>query len=114
MILSNEQMDQLVFDITEKILLRMPEVLGNLIKEHASMKKLTDSYLDENPNFKGHSLIIQKVLEKLEETNSGLAYEKLLVLATPKIKQQIALSSGCDTENVKKKDELDITINGQL
>lgn len=113
--LSNDQMNDIVFTVTEKVLLRMPEVMGNLIQEHTSMSKITKEFIDKNEEFQGHNLIIQKVLEQMESDNTGLPYEKLLDMAKPKIAKQILLSKNCDLTSVSTRKGLDTTIdNGRL
>ena len=83
----------LVHEITERILVRMPEVIGNLIQEHAVLLKLNKAFQGEHPEFKAHLDIVRGVVEQTEMQNPSLDYKEILAQSVPKIREAIGLKA---------------------
>ena len=86
--------------IIEKVLLMIPDVIGNLITHHMSMSKTNKEFYKKHSELQDHKDVVVKVLEKVEGENPLLIHQKLLEKALPKIQEQIRLSNGMSMENV--------------
>lgn len=112
--LTKEQMDKIVYQVTEKVLLRIPEVLGNLMQNKAATMKLYEKFYAENPDFKSDPLAVRSVVAKNEQANPDKTYKEILDLSVPEIKQRMSINNSLDIKKVKKIDELSLTTNGVI
>ncbi len=110
--MNEEELNKIVELAVEKILVRMPEVVGNLMKHHAKMLQLNQKFYTDNPDFQKHKKVVVDVLEDLEGKNPHIKYEQLLEKATPAIKDRIGVMSNLDMNNVKDKGALDLGFSG--
>jgi hypothetical protein len=91
--MDEKEKQALIYEITERILLRMPEVIGNLIQEHAVLLKLNRAFQKDHPEFKPHLDIVRGIVEQVEMKNPGLNYKEILNKAVPEIKEAIGLKA---------------------
>ena len=96
----NSEKQELEDRIIEKVLLMIPEVMGNLITHHMSMKETNQEFYKKHSELQEHKEVVAKVLEKVEGDNPLLSHQKLLEKALPKIQDQIKLSNGLSMETV--------------
>ena len=89
--MEEKEKQALVMEITERILLRMPEVIGNLIQEHSVLLKLNKEFQTRYPEFKTHLSLVRSIVENTELKNPGLSYRDILEKAVPEIKEKIKL-----------------------
>ncbi|RLC21490.1 MAG: hypothetical protein DRH93_11675 [Deltaproteobacteria bacterium] len=114
--LTQEQMDNLVFKITEKVLVRMPDVIGHLIMEHSSIHKMTKGFYDKHPEFKNDAHSVRSIISKLEKEDVTMEYDAILEKAVPLIKRRMKSVSELSFDKIDEniKDKLDISNNGAL
>ena len=86
--------------VIEKVLLMIPEVIGNLITHHMSMKDTNQEFYKKHSELVNHKEVVAKVLEKVEGENPLLSHQKLLEKALPKIQEQVKLSNGLSMDIV--------------
>lgn len=111
--MDNETFDKIVFKVTEAVLLRMPEVIGNLMQEMAMANKLNKQFMDRNPSFKNEPVIVTSVIEMVERDNPSLTHEEILNKAEGLIKQRIGCGKDFNVTDVSEKPNLVIS-NGVL
>lgn len=109
--LTNEQEDRIVATVIERILNSMPEVIGNLMAEHANNNKLKEEFFSKHEEFKKHLDVVTSVVEAEEGKKLGQDYETILNNSVEKIEEQIKIKNSLDLGEVKKKDALDLNIN---
>ena len=109
--LSQEDMDKIVSCAVEKILLRIPEIIGNLIQNHAEIHKLNKDFYSKYPDFKTHRDSVQSVLHEMELENPAMEYEELLKLAAPNIKERIMTVQKLNTDSVMPRNKLDFKLS---
>lgn len=112
--LTKEQMDKLVYQVTEKVLLRIPEVLGNLMQNKAVTMKLYEKFYSEHPEFKDDPLTVRSVISKNELANPDKTYEEILNLSVPEITQRMKTINSLDFKKIKQVDELKRNFNGNI
>jgi len=114
----NEMFDKIVFEVTEKVLLRMPEVIGNLMKNHSEINKMTKGFNEKYPEFKTDPVSVQSVVGQLERENTGMLYEDILEKAVPLIKERMRTVGSLDISNIGERSKLALNIpiggNGEL
>lgn len=108
--ITQEEKKELINEITEAILVNMPDVLGKLMTQHAMKNKLKKNFFESNPDFIGHNELIAEILLKVEGENLSLSYEDILDKATPMIKERIGLIKNLNVETVADVKELDLKV----
>jgi hypothetical protein len=113
------EMNEVVNKVIEKVLLRMPEVIANLIEEQAMANKLNKQFYGSNPEFKDNLPLVTSVIEQIESDHVNLTYDKVLEKAAPIIKDRLRISQECDIKSVPTLESLDldassIKVNGEL
>jgi len=88
----------------EKAYLAMPETIGALMAQHASLLSINKKFYGEHPDFTKHKSIVQSVVEQLEGQTPLAKYEDLLKKAVPLIQERIAIQAGVDMTTVKRPD----------
>lgn len=112
--LNEKQMNDIVFQVTEKVLLKLPEVVGNLMQNHAITNKLSKTFFETYPEFKTDPITTKSVIEQIELNNPEKSYQEILDLAVPEIKTRMKTINSLDVKEVKSKDKLDLTFNGEI
>lgn len=102
----NQDREELVQEIIERLLKILPEVIGNLMTAHASNAKLTTEFYSKNLEFKAHKDVVREVVAKIDLDNPTLPYSKVLELARPEIQRQLGLKAHLD--NLPSKNSLDL------
>lgn len=93
--MEEQEKQQLIYEITERILLRMPEVMGNLMQEHAAIHEMSTKFYEANPEFKDHRLLAVAVISEVEKDNPSDEYAEILAKATPIIRERIRQTKAC-------------------
>ena len=96
----------------EETLLKIPEVVGSLMMNHASKIRAKKMFYDRFPEFSNHRDVVTTVIEGVENSDASLDFNQIIEKAIPKIKRQIASVKDLDMEKVKKPN-LDFS-NGEL
>jgi len=109
--ITQEEIDKIIFKVTESVLLRMPEVIGNLMRNHAENNKLVKKFYESYPDFKSDPLSVQSVVQKTEQDNPGVSYDKILEKAAPLIKKRIQDVKGLNFDSIKESTDLDLNID---
>lgn len=86
--------EQLIEETIERLLLRLPEVVGNLMNDHALNLKLNREFYKSYPEFQQHKDVVVSVIEQVEGQNPLKSYKEILALAKPKIQELIQTKAG--------------------
>ena len=105
--ITQEEHNKIVQEVIETILNRMPEVIGNLMTQHAEGNKIKKEFYDANPEFKNHGLVVASVVEELEGKDLTTDYKTILKNAVPEIKKRLALVDSLSFDTIKSHDEID-------
>ncbi len=108
--MNQEEMDKIVFQCLEQILLKMPEVIGNLMKEHESAIKINKKLFGDNPEFKDNLELVRPIIDKLEKDNIDLTYEEIIDKAAPIIKERLKIAANCPIETKPDKESLNLNV----
>ncbi len=109
---------EIINEAVEKAILALPDIMGNLIMSHIQSIKLNKAFYDKFPDFKNDKELVVAVIEKLENDNPGVDYQKLLDQAAPLIREQLGKIKNLDLKTVTKPSRdlsrLNISNNGEL
>lgn len=100
--ITSEERQQIVDEVIERILLSLPELVGNLMTSHVSLLKINKEFYKNNKEFAGHKDIVASVVEKVEGENPGMEYSKILEKAAPIIRERLKISSKLNMDSVAK------------
>jgi hypothetical protein len=102
--LTQEEKDELIGLAVEKCLLVLPEVIGNLMANHAMLHKINRKFYTDHPEFASRKDVVQAVVENMEGKFPLLPYEELLQKATPEITRRMDIVKTLSVDTVQ--DEL--------
>ena len=68
--ITEEEKKEIVSLAVERLLLMLPEAVGNLITSHISMARINRKFYSDYPEFKDHMDIVASVVESEESSNS--------------------------------------------
>jgi hypothetical protein len=89
--LTEQQLDEIADKVLEKALVRLPEILGNLIQTHTSNFNLVKKFYTDHPELKSYRDVVAKTIEHIEGNNPDKNYEQILEKALPEIKKRIGV-----------------------
>jgi hypothetical protein len=95
-----EEKKEIIDLAVEKALLMLPEVVGNLMTQHATLVKMNSQFYKDHPEFAGHKSVVASVMEKVDGQDTLAKYEDKLKTAIPEIKSRIALLGTLDMKTV--------------
>ena len=75
--MNKEDMQKIVDKVIEEIMLQMPTVIGNLMKNHAMLNKLNHEFYTKFPSFQKHKDVVVSVIEQVEGSDLSLKYEDI-------------------------------------
>ena len=108
-----EEKEEIINLAVERALLAIPEVVGNLMTEHAAYSKINSQFYKEHPEFSNHKDIVVSVVEMIDGQNTAISYDEKLKKAVPIIKERIALKSQLDMTSATRPNR-DFSNNGAL
>jgi len=117
--LTEDERNDIVNEAVERTLLAIPEVVGNLMANHAALHKINKKFYDAHPEFAARKDIVQSVVEAIEGKNPILEYEEILEKAVPEIQHRLLITKDVDVTNVTKSiprdfSTVDLDQNGQI
>jgi len=93
--------DQEIIDAAvEKALLAIPEVVGNLMAQHATYNKLNSQFYSDHPELKNKKEVVAAVIEMMDSQNPGIEYSKLLEKALPEIRKRVAMTDNMSVTSI--------------
>lgn len=116
--ITQEEHNKIVQEVIESVLLRMPEVIGNLMSHHAMVNKINKEFYEKNKDFLAHKDIVAAVIESLEGKNPAKKYEDIVQEAIPEIRQKINTMKSLNTTSINSAPSrsmpIDLSNNGVL
>jgi len=98
--ITEEEKNEIINAAVERTLMAIPEVVGNLMANHAMLHKLNKDFFDKYKEFAGKRDIVQSVVEAIEGQNPTLKYEDILEKSVPEIRRRIAITQEVNTTDI--------------
>lgn len=105
---TEEEKSEIINKAVEATLLKIPEVIGNLMSSHAALHKINTKFYSDFPEFKERKDIVASIVEMIEGKNPLAKYEDILREAVPQIRQRVLTMKSLDMENVNPKPDRDL------
>lgn len=112
--ISEKDFNNLVLAVTEKVLLRLPDVLGTLMMNHAEINKLNKKLYTDYPEFKDHPDCVSSVIQMIERSDPSLSHEQVIQKSIDEIKKRIGLTQQLNCSTVQEKDKLNLNISNEF
>ena len=96
MSLTEEEKLEIIDRAVEKALLKLPEVVGNMMTQHAALVRMNSQFYAEHPEFANHKHIVASVIEKVDGEDTTADYKDKLARAIPEIRRRITLLTQID------------------
>lgn len=100
--MNEEEKQQLINEIVERLLLMIPDVIGNLITNHVSLVRMNKEFYDKFPEFRGKKDIVASVVEMIEGQDPTVDYKDILEKSVPEIRNRIERVKDLDLVSIKK------------
>lgn len=91
-----EEKEELVSACAERVLLMLPQVLGNLMQELAAQRKLTEQLYKDHPEFTKNTDIVRSVMQQVDSETPGKQWKEKVEMAVPIIKSRIKVIGSMD------------------
>jgi len=101
--MEKEERESIVQEAFERIMLHIPEVIGNLITNHTVMMEINKKFYKKYPEFQNHKDAVMSVVEMMEAKNPNAGHEKLLTKSVPEIRKRIEQTKDMDVITVTDK-----------
>jgi len=100
--ITNEERESIINEATERMLLRIPEVVGNLITNYAAKIRAGKEFYAKHPEFNNHREVVASVIEEMENKNLAKPFSEIVNDSVPVIKRRINSLKGIDTKTIKQ------------
>lgn len=100
--ITKEERESIIAEATERMLLKIPEVVGNLITNYAEKIRVKKEFYDKYPEFKDHKEVVASTIEDTENTNPSMSFKEIVNTSVPNIRRRIESLKGLDTKSVSK------------
>ena len=115
--MTENEKQEIINGVTEKLLLMLPDIMGNLITNHISTLKMNRDFYLKHPELRDKKDIVASVIEMIEGQDPTVGYEDILRNAVPEIKRRLGQVKDLDFNPVSKPNRSlkDLTFdNGEL
>ena len=102
--LTNEQIDNIVAIVMEKLLNAMPKVVGNLMQQQATANKIRKDFYAKHPELEKHKEVVAQVVSKIEGENLTTPLNIIMERALPIIQERVRVKDSVDLSSVKNVD----------
>jgi len=92
--------EELINACVERILLRIPEIIGNLIVEKTERDKINKKFYEDYPEFTENRELVASIVEAEEGKDPTIDYKDILLNATPEIKSKLQMSKNLNNNTV--------------
>jgi len=102
-VVTKEEREEIICAAVERTLLTIPEVVGNLMANHAALHKINTGFYKAHPEFADRKDVVQSVVEMIEGKNPIMKYEDILDKAVPEITRRMTIIQDVDVETKPKR-----------
>lgn len=99
---TEEERREIIEQAKQEFMLMLPDVIGNLMANHAAYAKLNAQFYKDYPEFKDHKDAVVSVLSQIDGEDTLAAYEDKLAKAIPLIRERIKTTKGLDMAKVDR------------
>ena len=97
-----EERREIIEQAKQEFMIMLPEVIGNLMANHAAFAKMNSEFYKEHPEFRDHKDAVVSILSEIDGEDTLLAYEDKLKKAIPRIQERIRVIKGLSVNSVER------------
>lgn len=117
--ITQEEKDEIIAAAVERTLLAIPEVVGNLMANHAALHKINLAFYKAHPEFTNRKDVVQSVVEMVEGKNPVMDYEDILEKAVPEIQKRLTIIKDVNITDINTSmprnfSSVDLSQNGKI
>lgn len=88
--ITEEERQSIISEAVEKVLLMIPDTMGNLMTNHMALLEMNKKFYLKYPELRDKKDIVTSVVEMIEGRDPTVDYNEILCQAVPEIKKRIA------------------------
>lgn len=100
--ITDSEREEIINAAVEQTLLKIPEVVGNLITNHAAKIRLNKEFYTKYPEFEKHRELVASVIESVEGKDFTKETKQIIEEAVPEIRRRIAKVKNLEMKKVEK------------
>jgi hypothetical protein len=100
--ITNEERESLINEITERMLLKIPDIVGNLMSSYAEKIRISKEFYIKYPEFNDHRDVVAAVIESIDGNSKFKPFKEVVEDSVPMIRKRIESLKGIDMKSVKK------------
>jgi hypothetical protein len=100
--MDTEEREKLINEITERMLLKIPDIVGNLITLYADKIRMSKEFYAKYPEFADHKDVVASVIESIDANSKFKPFKEVVDDSVPVIRRRIESLKGIDMKSVKK------------
>lgn len=100
--ISEDEKEMLINEIVERMLLKIPDIVGNLITVYADKIRMSKEFYAKYPEFSDHRDVVASVIESMDANSKFKPFKEVVEDSVPVIRKRIGLLKGIDMKTVKK------------
>lgn len=100
--ISDEEKREIIEQAKQEFMLMLPDIIGNLMANHAAYARLNTQFYKDYPEFKDHKEAVVSVLSQVDGEDTLASYEEKLKKAIPLIRDRIKTTKGLDMTKVDR------------
>jgi hypothetical protein len=100
--ITEEEKEILINEITERMLLKIPEVVGNLITLYAEKIRMSKEFYTKYPEFSNHKDVVAAVIESIDADSKFKPFKEVVEDSVPVIRRRIESLKSIDMKTINK------------
>jgi hypothetical protein len=100
--ISDEEKREIIEQAKQEFLVSLPDVIGNLMANHAMFAKMNKEFYQAHPEFKDHKEAVVSILGEVDGEDTLATYEEKLKKAIPRIQERIKVIKGLNMDSAAK------------
>jgi hypothetical protein len=100
--ISELEKEEIINAAIERVLLRLPEIIGNLITNHATKLRLNKEFYEKYPDLKDHRNIVAATIERIEGDDPSKSIQDIMTEAVPEVRRQLKNLKNLNIQTVSK------------
>lgn len=100
--MNTEEREKLINEITERLMLKIPDMVGNLITMYADKIRMSKEFYTKYPEFNDHKDIVAAVIESIDADSKFKPFKEIVEDSVPVIRKRIEAVKKIDMKNVSK------------
>lgn len=109
--LTESEKKEIVKEVLLAVLLKMPEVIGNLMTHHSLVNDVREKLYRDYPEFRGHGPVVASCIEEIDGSDLKQSVDDVIKRAVPVIRERIKVVKASDLVSKPSKTDLDLTID---